>query len=96
MGHAFFCDLSFVCHGVVVMDLAWDPDRYDSLSDTRIFAVTWCLWNWTDLSYVIIFSYLDISDLHTFCCTSYCIYIDFTDILDELESYRRSLRDVRS
>ena len=78
---------------VRAMDLPWDPDRYDLLAETRIFAITWCLWDWTDYSAVITFSFLEINDLYNFCCTSYCIRLDFEDICDQLREYRRSLRN---
>ena len=75
------------------MELEWDPERYDRLSDFRIFAVTWCLWDWTEFSSVRAFSFLEVVDIRSFCCTTYCIYLDFTDILEEIERSERSLRN---
>ena len=77
------------------MDLVVDLDRYDQLCETPVFAVTWCLWDWSKHSAVIAFSFLEIGDLYNFCCTTYCIRLDFSDICDDLEQYRRSLRDVQ-
>ena len=73
-----------------------DFDRYDRLGDYQIFSVTWCLWDWSQHSAVVAFSFLEISDLYNFCCTTYCICLDFTDICDELNQYRRTLRNVQS
>ena len=90
----FFCDSLFARHGCA-MDLAWDPDRYDYISECRIFSVTWCLWDWTEFSAVVTFSYLEVGELYSFCCTTYCIYLDFTDIREELERYSQHLRNLR-
>ena len=78
------------------MDLAWDPDRYDQISFRPVFTVTWCLWNWTEYSAVVTFSFLEAGDLYCFCSTAYCIYLDFTDIREELSRYNRHLRDGRT
>ena len=71
----------------------WDPDRYDLLSDFRIFAVSWCLWDYSEHSCVVLFSFLSSEDLYIFCCSTYCIYIDFRDIFEETNQYIRSLRN---
>ena len=88
----FFCDSLFVIHGCA-MDLEWCPERYDLISDYRIFAVTWCLWDWTPFSSVLVFSYLEVGDIRCFCCSAYCIYLDFGDICLELDKYHQSLKD---
>ena len=75
--------------------LQWDPERYDYISECPIFLATWCLWNWTEFSAVITFSYLDISDISNFCCSTYCIYLDFTAILNERHRYLLFLRALR-
>ena len=91
----FLCDSLFVLHGCI-MDLAWDPDRYDQISICRVFSVTWCLWNHTEFSAVVTFAFLEVGDLYCFCSTAYCIYLDFPDIREELERYNRHLRNGRS
>ena len=91
----FLCDSLFVLHGCI-MDLAWDPDRYDQISICRVFSVTWCLWNHTEFSAVVTFAFLEVGDLYCFCSTAYCIYLGFADIREELERYNRHLRDGRT
>ena len=30
--------------------LEWDPDRYDYLSENRLFLISWCLWDYTEFA----------------------------------------------
>ena len=70
-------------------------DRYDNLPEFPIFRITWCLWDYSDFSYVCVFSFLSLSDLCAFCGTTYCISVDFADILEELDRYREYIEDER-
>ena len=70
-------------------------DRYDNLTEFQIFNITWCLWDYGEFSYIRVFSFLSISDLSTFCCTTYCISLECVDILEELDRHREQLEDER-
>ena len=76
------------------MALQFDlDDRYDRLTEFEIFNITWCLWDYCDFSCVFVFSYLSIGELSGFCCTTYCISVEFADILEELRRYREYLEN---
>ena len=73
----------------MVFRLYWDPDRYDFISEYRLFAVSWTLWDYTEFSEVRLLSFFVVTDLRTFCSTCYCIYMDSQDILDRLDEFRQ-------
>ena len=70
-------------------------DRYDNLTEFQIFNITWCLWDYSEFSCIRVFSFLSISDLSVFCCTTYCISVELVDILEELDRYREHIEDER-
>ena len=70
-------------------------DRYDNLTEFQIFNITWCLWDYCEVSYIRVLSFLSISDLGAFCCTTYCISLELVDILEELDRHREQLEDER-
>ena len=75
--------------------LAWDPDRYDLVSEYRIFLVSRCIWDHTVFAEVILFSFLGDSDLEHFCATCYSIHVDRPEIrsrLNELQEHERLAR----
>ena len=78
------------------MALRFDlDDRYDNLTEFQIFNITWCLWDYSEFSCICVFSFLSISDLRVFCCTTYCISVELGDILEELDRYREYNEDER-
>ena len=46
--------------------LEGDPDRYDYLSENRLFLISWCIWDYTEFAEVRVLSFLLVSDLQTF------------------------------
>ena len=68
-------------------------DRYDRLTDFQFFNITWCLWDYSDFSCVVSSPFLTIYELSAVCCTTFCISIDFADILEELRRYRHHLEN---
>ena len=73
----------------MVVPLPWDPDRYDLISEYRLFSVCWTISDYTDFAEVRLFSFFVVTYLRTFCSVSYCIYIDIQDSLDRLDEFRR-------
>lgn len=88
--------IRFLCsHGWLMARRLDLDDRYDNLTGFQIFNITWCLWDYSDFSCILVFSFLSISDLSAFCCTTYCISVELVDILEELDRYREHLEDER-
>ena len=68
--------------------LAWDPERYDILSEHRLFLVSWSIWNFSDFAEVRLVSFLSVSDLQVFCSTCYAIHLDREDIIFRIGQFR--------
>ena len=82
-----------------MIQLAWDPDRHDYLSDHYFFLATWSLWDLSDREAFVevrLFSFLTIGELQCVCCTCYGLYLDSEDILLRLDDYRRAERAARA
>ena len=73
----------------VMVPLAWDADRYDVISEHRLFLCSWTIWDHCEFAEVRLFAFLAISDLQSFCSVSYCIYVDSEDILATRNDFRR-------
>ena len=52
MGSTSFvdCVFSFESHGCYMIALEWDPDRYDYLSENRLFLISWSIWDFTEFA----------------------------------------------
>ena len=88
-GFPLLCGFAFLSNGGVMVPLAWDPDRYDIISEHRLFLCTWTIWDHCEFAEVRLFAFLAISDLQSFCSVSYCIYVDSEDILARRNEFRR-------
>ena len=75
--------------------LQWDPERYVYISECPIFLATWCLWNWTEFSVGIVFSYLDISDISNFAAQRIALNWTSRTFLNERHRYQQFLRAFR-
>jgi hypothetical protein len=73
----------------VMVPLAWDPDRYDVISEHQLFLCSWAIWDHCEFAEVRLFAFLAISDLQSFCTVSYCIYVDSEDIIARRNDFRR-------
>ena len=73
----------------MMVPLAWDPDRYDFISEYRLFLCSWTIWDHTELAEVRLFAFLAISDVQSLCSVCYCIYVDSEDILTRRNDFRR-------
>ena len=76
-----------------MIELAWDPDRYDYISIHCFFLATWSIWDLSESGHyteVLCFSVLTVDDLHSVCLSCYGVYIDSQDILLRLDEYRQS------
>ena len=45
VGFPLLCGFAFLSNGGVMVPLAWDPDRYDIISEHRLFLCTWTIWD---------------------------------------------------
>ena len=80
------------CNGGMIQ-LPWDPDRYDYISIHFFFLATWNIWDHSLSGHFVevrCFAFLNRGDLQTVCCACYGIYIDSQDILLRLDDYRQS------
>jgi hypothetical protein len=76
-----------------MIQLPWDPNRYDYISIHFFFLATWNIWDHSQSGHFVevrCFAFLSRGDLQTVCCTCYGIYIDSQDILLRLDEYRQS------
>jgi hypothetical protein len=80
------------CNGGMIQ-LPWDPDRYDYISIHFFFLATWNIWDHSQSGHFVevrCFAFLSRGDLQTVCCTCYGIYVDSQDILLRLDEYRQA------
>ena len=68
--------------------LEWDPDRYDYLSENRLFLISWSIWDYTEFAEVRVLSFLLVSDLQTFCSCCYAVHLDSDDIFSRIRQFR--------
>ena len=68
--------------------LEWDPDRYDYLSENRLFLITWSIWDYTEFAEVRVLSFLLVSDLQSFCSCCYAVHLDSEDIFTRIRQFR--------
>ena len=68
--------------------LEWDPDRYDYLSENRLFLISWSIWDYTEFAEVRVLSFLLVSDLQTFCSCCYAVHLDSEDIFSRIRQFR--------
>ena len=78
-----------------MVQLLWDPDRYDEISAQPIFLISWCLYDHTVFAEVRVLSFLNACDLTRFCCTRYCIYLELGEISEAVVEYRYGFRNGR-
>ena len=68
--------------------LEWDPDRYDYLSEHRLFLISWSIWDYTEFAEVRVLSFLLVSDLQSFCSCCYAVHLDSEDIFSRIRQFR--------
>ena len=68
--------------------LEWDPDRYDYLSENRLFLISWSIWDYTEFAEVRVLSFLLVSDLQSFCSCCYAVHLDSEDIFFRIRQFR--------
>ena len=68
--------------------LEWDPDRYDYLSENRLFLISWSIWDYTEFAEVRVLSFLLVSDLQSFCSCCYAVHLDSEDIFSRIRQFR--------
>ena len=78
----------FERHGCRMIALEWDPDRYDYLSENRLFLISWSIWDYTEFAEVRVLSFLLVSDLQTFCSCCYAVHLDSEDIFSRIRQFR--------
>ena len=89
-GFPLLCGLAlFESNGGVMVPLAWDPDRYDFISEHQLFLCSGAIWDHCEFAEVRLFAFLAISDLQSLCTVSYCIYVDCEDIIARRNEFRR-------
>ena len=71
-----------------MIELEWDPDRYDYLSENRLFLITWSIWDYTEFAEVRVLSFLLVSDLQSFCSCCYAVHLDSEDIFTRIRQFR--------
>ena len=68
--------------------LEGDPDRYDYLSENRLFLISWSIWDYTEFAEVRVLSFLLVSDLQIFCSCCYAVHLDSEDIFFRIRQFR--------
>jgi drug/metabolite transporter superfamily protein YnfA len=80
----------------VMLQLQWDPDRYDYISIHCFFLATWSIWDLSEHGEFVevrCFSFLAAVDVQHVCWTCYGIYLVGQDILLRLDESRRQFTD---